>query len=322
MPSVLDWPYEGAMPPEDLDSVGAGNLRAPGFAVADAHGNPMTAGLKIFSDGNHHMALEVACRRFLELHPEAQDVFYTTAPAGIVRNAFASGTLRLGNLSISVTPNVLVGPLGNLLGPQYESGLTTEPRPFARSRGSVLLVAKGNPRGIYKASDLLRDDVTVAISSPTAEKASFGVYSETMRELARSEGGDDMADEMMARLLTRKGGDEEGRDAGARGRRTRHSGAVHHREIPQLVASGEADVAPVYYHLALRYVAIFPGEFDIVPLGGTSDDPRPGSEHRLNEYFVSVVKGNAGDWGEEFAGFMASSEVADIYRAKGLTPLP
>ena len=52
------------------------------------------------------MALEAACQLFLEQNPDVQDIFYTTAPAGTIKDAFTSG----GNLSLSVKPNVFVGP--------------------------------------------------------------------------------------------------------------------------------------------------------------------------------------------------------------------
>lgn len=59
--------------------------------------------------------------------------------------------------------------------------------------------------------------------------------------------------------------------------------------------------------------------FDIIPLGGTVDDPQPGPEHKLNTYFVAAVNDNEGDWGEKFVEFMQSKEVADIYLSKGLS---
>lgn len=91
--------------------------------------------------------------------------------------------------------------------------------------------------------DLLRSDVRVACSSPTKEKASFGVYSETLCNLARSESelqgkdGDAVAEAMIQMLTNNE---------------CVHSGRIHHREIPELIAYDQADVAPMYYHLALQ----------------------------------------------------------------------
>ena len=302
---LLDWPYEGAAKLERIDASNAGNLCIPGNTVVDAHGDPMKAQLIIFSDGNHHMGLETACQLFLKRHPTVQDIFYTTAPAGTIKDAFSSGVLRFGNLCLSIKPNVFIGPQ-KVVGPLHAAGQISKPIPFAQSRGVVLLVKKGNPKQLSsKISDLLRDDVRIACSSPTKEKASFGVYCTTLCNLASVEGGQNMSDAMNIRLITSPV----------------HSSRIHHREIPQLIANDEADVAPLYYHLALRYVTIFPNLFEFIPLGGTKDDPQPGKEHKLNTYLISVVKENEGEWGSKFADFMLSQDVADIYKKKGLTPV-
>jgi hypothetical protein len=50
---------------------------------------------------------------------------------------------------------------------------------------------------------------------------------------------------------------------------------IHHREIPWSVAYGQGDVAVLFYHLALHAVRTFPELFEIIPLGGTVEDPQP-----------------------------------------------
>jgi hypothetical protein len=73
----LPWPPEAARYPGD----GVRLFAAPGSNIAlDFHGDPATAGLAVFSDGNHHVALEAAVREFLHHHPGAGDVLYTTTP--------------------------------------------------------------------------------------------------------------------------------------------------------------------------------------------------------------------------------------------------
>ena len=46
-------------------------------------------------------------------------------------------------------------------------------------------------------------------------------------------------------------------------------GVDHHREAPQALADGEADVAMVCYHLALRFVRVYPGGLKSYARGGT-----------------------------------------------------
>ena len=67
----LPWPPEAAKYSDDT----ACKFSAPGSnLVLDFHGNPATAGLAVFSDGNHHMALEAVVRAFLAANPKADYV--------------------------------------------------------------------------------------------------------------------------------------------------------------------------------------------------------------------------------------------------------
>ena len=83
---------------------------------------------------------------------------------------------------------------------------------------------------------------------------------------------------------------------------------IHHREAPQALADGRADVAMVYYHLALRYVRVFPGEFEIVCEGWDPEAEggrEPAEGMVVTEYVVAPAR-TAGGWGEAFLGFMRS----------------
>ena len=186
--SPLSWPPEAAQYPDD--SVRA--FTAPGSnLVLDFHGDPATAGLAVYSDGNHHMALEASVRAFLAANPAVVDVFYTTTPPAPLVDALKGDGLVLGNLRISRKPDVFIGP-GNILDGLVDARLITRHVPFAESRGNVILVRKGNPKDIASVSDLLSDDVTVACSNPVTEKASYAVYAEAARGLAREAGMDQL----------------------------------------------------------------------------------------------------------------------------------
>ena len=84
--STLPWPPEAARYPEET----VRSFVAPGSNwVLDFHGDPCTAGLAVYSDGNHHMALEASVRAFLDAHQQVGDVFYTTTPpARIISTAW------------------------------------------------------------------------------------------------------------------------------------------------------------------------------------------------------------------------------------------
>lgn len=293
----LPWPAEAAHYPNDS----VRSFEAPGSNwVLDFHGDPCTAGLAVYSDGNHHMALEAAVRAYVTENPAVGDVFYTTTPPAPLVDALKGDGLVLGNLRISRKPEVFIGP-DNILQNLAAEGLVSRHLPFAASRGNVLLVRKGNPKGIATVSDLLSDEVSLACSNPVTEKASFSVYLEALGNLADAAGID--RDALVTKLSV----------AGPRGV---HSQIIHHREVPEIVASGRADAAMIYYHLALRYTRIFPGLFEFVDIAGVmSSEVSAGNP--TTRYHIGPV-GAGGQWGEDFIAFMLSDKAQSLYQLHGL----
>lgn len=63
----------------------------------DLHGDPINARLVVFSDGNHHMALQKTLHTFSLAHPEVGKIFYTTTPPRIAVEMLRGGGLEIGN---------------------------------------------------------------------------------------------------------------------------------------------------------------------------------------------------------------------------------
>ncbi|MDJ0740508.1 MAG: substrate-binding domain-containing protein [Gammaproteobacteria bacterium] len=297
---VLDWPAEAAVYPGD----GVRGFSAHGSNLAlDFHGDPATAELAVFSDGNHHMALEACVRAFVEATPGVADVFYTTTPPGLLVDALRGDGLALGNLRITRKPDVFIGP-SNILDGLAADGFVNTHTAFAQSQGTVLLVRKGNPKAITGLSDLLSDDVILTCSNPQTETASFAVYREAVSLLAHDAGMDEQA--IIGKLSTA-------------GPTTVHSQLIHHREVPELIASGQADCAVIYYHLALRYSRIFPELFEFIDIGGLVLGDTE-SRHPFTRYHIGLV-GDGGSSGEAFVSFMQQDLAKALYQAHGLRPL-
>ncbi len=296
-PGPLRWPDEAARYP----GAEVRRFSAPGSNIAlDFHGDPATAGLAVFSDGNHHMALEAVTRAFLAARPDVGDVFYTTTPPAILVDALKGDGLALGNLRISRKPDVFIGPADVVEG-LFDTGLVSRHSPFAQSLGNVVLVRKGNPKGISSVSDLLGSDIVLACSNPVTEKASFSVYSSAVANWADAAGIG--SQELIDKLSISGPG-------------TVHSQRIHHREVPELLWTGRADAAVIYYHLALRYTRIFPDAFDFVDVGGILSDGDPGN-HVTTRYHVGVV-GDGGEWGSSFFDFIQEPEALGCYEHHGL----
>jgi len=297
-PVDLDWPEEQA----DNDNPFPRWFQPGSNICLDFHGDPVSAQLVVFSDGNHHMALKECLNHFLKDNEELSGIFYATTPPGPIVNMLKTGGLRLGNLTIRVSPHVFISP-PEILDKLVTQSFMSEHIPFVRNQGNVLLVKKGNPKQISEVSDLMRDDIRLFLSNPDTEKASFTAYYDTLKA-----------------MVTGKSSNQGFPDDKIEQGRVLFGKRIHHREAPQAVADGRADAAVVYYHLALRYVRIFPSLFEIIPLGGTASDPQPPSENIISLTHVGLVNGG-GRWGASFLQFLSTNTVKELYSNHGLTPV-
>lgn len=293
----LDWPEEQAG--RDLEAI---RWSHPGSNIClDFHGDPLRARLVVFSDGNHHMALRDCLDMFGQENPGLSGIFYATTPPGPIVNLLRRGSLQAGNLVISVSPHVFIGP-PNILDSLVADGFMSGHVPFVKNRGNVLLVKKGNPKNIVTVSDMKRDEVRLFLSNPDTEKASFSSYYHTLKAL----GGDRSPGEGFPDRKIARGQVLFGR-------------CIHHREAPQAVANGEADAAMVFYHLALRYTRIFPDVFEMVPLGGSVDHPEASPGNVISHTGMGLV-GDGGQWGRKLLSYLQSKPAKEIYRYHGLIP--
>ncbi len=243
------------------------------------------------------MALRDTVAAFLQRYPKAQDAFFLTTPPRVAMEWIERRSLRIGNLVLSVTPHAVLGPpaiLDRLRGP----GRLGPHQPFARSRGNTLLVRAGNPCAVRGVADLARADLRLFLSNPRTENASYSIYAETLRRLGAREG---VALDFLDQPDARHG-------------RIVYGECIHHREAPQALADGRADVAIVFRHLALRYLRIFPGTFEAVELTPTGrDDP-----DNVSSAIHCALWADGGAWGETFLDFLRGGETARIYRDHGL----
>lgn len=292
----LHWPGETAR----LATENEPRFAQPGSNLClDFHGDPQRAKLAVFSDGNHHMALQEALHAFVAKYPEVEDVFYLTTPPGVALKFLRAGRLDVGNLRLSVSPHVFISPPA-VLEQLVAEGRMAAHLPFMRSRGVVLLVRRGNPRQVTGVESLLRPDVRLFLSNPVNEKVSYEIYVNCLRRLAANRG---VKLDFLAHFPGPSDPDK-----------LIYGETIHHREAPQALADGRADVAAVFYHLALRYQRIFPDLFEFVWPDGT-----PGaSECDVSSIHCGLI-GDGGVWGARLLEFLRGQEVAAVYDRHGLS---
>jgi hypothetical protein len=196
-----------------------------------------------------------------------------------------AGGLALGNLTLDVSrssgfyPDIFMGypePLRQL---RKLGVVDPQARFFSKNRGVALLVRKGNPLGIRSLSDVVKAGTRIALPDTGNARAKCLAAAE---ELLGKSAADALVAADVASFPGRLG--------------------VMHRDLPEMIARGYADVAFTWYHLVSYWVRIFPNQFEsIVVPGGerfstqiasarVSDPLRPRAMKAFDEFFFSRAR--------------------------------
>lgn len=285
--TLLDWPPDFPHRTPNLTEPTANRLN-------DIHAVIAQCDIVLSTAGNYHMALRELWPIYLSKYADGLDIktwLYTTSPP-ISPEQVEHGLVQLGNLEVRCPPQVAAGP-GAVIARLQAAGETDGAAvPIIRNYGNVILVRKGNPKHIKTIWDLGRNDVTVVTPNPDKEPGSFRNFSATIYNIAAQDPHPHPgmnAEDLFNRIFNahQQGCPQSGRLCKwVSGKR------IMHREIPWAIAAGKADAAVIFYHLALYLTRVFPDKFDIVPLGGTVDKPRPLPGNRVAVLQAVRIKGN------------------------------
>lgn len=278
-PSILKWDFDkGIQTPNFHDEISN--------ELWDFHGNLDTCDLMLSTEGNYHMALRDIWPIFLSKFKEPlKNAFYSTSPPLVVPQ-ISNSILQVGNLYSKCQPSVAVSNKA-VIDKLVAMGATDgDAYPIYKSRGIVILVKKGNPKNIRSVWDLGRSDVNLVTPNTKFEPGVFAIYSESVYNIANNDPNPPAqmnADRLFGQMFNGVSGNSNKWLQGAR---------IHHRDEPWSVAFGRADAAVIYYHLGLFSKQTFPDTFDIIPLGGTIDNPNPLAGTLITERYVVALKGN------------------------------
>jgi hypothetical protein len=217
--------------------------------------------LVIFTEGNHLMVLSSddivgAFPSWAKSQPQytyldLTNIILVTLPQPILVQMIHTGGVALGNLTLDVSrssgfyPDIFMGypePLQQL----HQLGvIEPQARFFCKNRGVALLVRKGNPLGIRGLADVVRTGTQVALPDAGDVRAKCLAATEELL-------GKPAADALVAAETSFPG-----------------RLGIMHRDLPEMVARGYADVAFTWFHLVSYWARIFPNHFEFVAVAGT-----------------------------------------------------
>ncbi|OGW35124.1 MAG: hypothetical protein A2010_04600 [Nitrospirae bacterium GWD2_57_9] len=290
-PQLLDWGQDVNNGEPDLTEQTANRL-------VDLHGSFSDCDIALSTAGNYHMALrDLWYDIYLPQYASElglKNWFFTTSPP-VALKQLKNGAVVFGNMSLRCMPQLAVGPQ-KVINDLKAAGLTEGQQiPIFRNRGNVLLVKKGNPKHILTIWDLGRPNVVISTPNQNYEKNTFDNYSGSIYNIAMNDAAHAPDGWDAGRLFNSIFGPDKIKENGTNHPKWVAGEKIHHREVPWSIAYGRADVAVIFYHLALDAVRRFPDTFEIVSLGGTIDNPQPLPGNQVGAHFAVRINGTWSD---------------------------
>jgi molybdate transport system substrate-binding protein len=254
-----------------------------------------SADLILFMAGNQFMVMEELIGAFRRESPETEKIFYETLPPGLELKQILAGGAIFRDQVIDAVPDIYASVSEKAIDRLEAAGWVEKKhcRLYLHNR-LVLMVPAGNPLGIKRVDDLARPEVRISQPNPENEDIAdhiLGMYRQTGGEA------------FVARIM------EEKKAEG-----TTLMTTVHHRETPERILSGKADVGPVWatevvhaQRSGLSVEAVEPGE---------NLDQR----HRINYYVCRLMKAPHPAAAERFLDFIVSRPARMIFADHGFVP--
>jgi len=253
------------------------------------------ADLVLFVAGNQFMVMPELLAAFGAAHPEVRRIFCETLPPGLeLKQILAGGAVFRGRV-LPGRPDLYATVSAAAVATLERAGLvrTGESFPYAHNR-LVLLTAPGNPARVARVADLGREEVRVAQPDPELENIGAHILA-----MYRAAGGE----ALVRRIMQEK----------VRTGATRLT-TVHHRETPERLLAGSADVGPVWATEGVHAQAR--------GLGLEVVEPGPDLDQRGAVRYMAcpLAQGPNPENGAAFAAFLRSDAARNIYARHGFTP--
>ncbi len=280
------------LPPWNPPPTGMQFSVPPFDAVADLHGDIVDPQLVVFFAGNQFMVVHDLVDAFKQAYPAYQRVFVETLPPGILAKQIESGSLVMGNLRITLKPDVYTAGKGAVAEKQTQHDWFADTYDYARNPLAIL-VAEGNPKQIKGLQDLGRADVRVSMPNPAWEGIARQI------EASYRKAGGEALDHAIMQTKVADG--------------TTFLTHVHHRQSPLRVLQGESDAAPVWSTEAYFQQQILHHPVETVAI--------PAAQNAVATYTAARMKSAPHEQAaKDFMAFMQSPAAAAIYRKYGFLP--
>ncbi|MFW6123026.1 MAG: molybdate ABC transporter substrate-binding protein [Thermodesulfobacteriota bacterium] len=253
------------------------------------------ADLVLFMAGNQFMAMPELLEAFQQAHPEVQHIFCETLPPKLELQQILAGGARFQEREITCPPEVYSSVSAGGVDALAQAGLTNREECFIYLHNRiVLMVPEDNPLNIMKVQDLAAEQVRISQPNPEYED-----IAEHIINMYRRAGGEGLVQGIME-IKKQQG--------------TTLLTTVHHRQTPERLLSGEADVGPVWA------TEVAHARRQGLKLAGVEVGPDLDQRDRVNYYACPISTGRNPQNGRAFLDFLRSPAAQEIFSRFGFTP--
>jgi len=255
--------------------------------VPDLFGDINDPQLVIFFAGNQFMCIDDLLAAFKKEYPQYQRIFAETLPPGILAKQIAGGSIAIGNMRISLQPDVYTAGKSKIV---EMAGLFEDTTAYASNKLAIM-VQKGNPKNIRGLKDLGRSDVLVSMPNPAWE----GI-GKRIEEAYVKAGGDQLKKAIMEVKV---------KDSST------YLTQIHHRQTPMRILYRQSDAGPVWYSEAY-YQQMIAHPVEMVSI--------PDQENITAIYMAGVLKAARNKQAaKDFMKFLKGSTAKAVYHKYGFT---
>jgi ABC-type molybdate transport system substrate-binding protein len=253
-----------------------------------------TSDLVMYLAGNQFMVMEELINDFQAKNPDIETVYVETIPPGQILNNQLLKQGEIEGQQTAMNPDVFasvnIGHLKKLKG----EGLMKDHAIYIHNK-LELMVAEGNPRNIQGAEDLGRDDLVQSHPNPLTEGIFKFYGSEMLKDLG---------------LHEQVTGGAECRSCWAVEGKTWFT-SRHHRETPDRIEKGEADVGIVWTTEVVHAKA------EGRPIDGVAI-PAPLNKQDKVNYAIGIMEnGRNAENARRYIEYLATDDAQAIYESYG-----
>jgi molybdate transport system substrate-binding protein len=253
--------------------------------VPDLFGDINDPQLVVFFAGNQFMCIDDLLATFKKEYPQYKRVFAETLPPGILAKQIVAGSLTVGNMRITLHPDVYTAGKNRIV---QMNNYFSDTAAYAYNKLAIMVQA-GNPKHIYGLLDLGRDDVSISMPNPAWE----GVAKQIETAFLKA-GGKALKNKIMVTKVADS---------------STYLTQIHHRQTPMRIIYHQSDAGPVWYPEAFyQQIIHHPVEMITIP-----DDQNIEATYMAG----ALKKAPHPQAAKDFMKFLSSSIAKGIYKKYG-----